>query len=99
MQAARTVLLEPWLVLFCLLGALAVFDGDRAGGRRLIWGGLAFGFAGAVKVVGHPAGAGGARASPPGGRGGARFAAGVAAGFPLPCCRSRCSPRGPSHPA
>src|SRR5260370_23124491 len=27
--AARTVLLEPWLVLFCLLGALAVFDPDR----------------------------------------------------------------------
>src|SRR5215468_6962037 len=51
LQAARTVLLEPWLVLFCLLGALAVFDGDRlAGGRRLVWGGLAFGFAGAVKV-------------------------------------------------
>lgn len=49
--AARTVLLEPWLVLGCLLGALAVFDGDRlAGGRRLLWGGLAFGFAGAVKV-------------------------------------------------
>jgi len=51
MVAALTVLLEAWLVLFCLLGALAVFDGDRlAGGRRLIWGGLAFGFAGAVKV-------------------------------------------------
>lgn len=49
--AARTVLLEPWLVLFCLLGALAVFDGDRfAGDRRLLLGGLAFGFAGAVKV-------------------------------------------------
>jgi hypothetical protein len=49
--ASLTVLLEPWLVLFCLLGALAVFDGDRlANGRRLIWGGLAFGFAGAVKV-------------------------------------------------
>ena len=49
--AARTVLLEPWLVLGCLLGALAVFDGDRlASGRRLLWGGLAFGFAGAVKV-------------------------------------------------
>jgi hypothetical protein len=49
--AARTVLLEPWLVLFCLLGALAVFDGDRfAGHRRLLLGGLAFGFAGAVKV-------------------------------------------------
>jgi alpha-1,2-mannosyltransferase len=50
-QAAHTVLLEPWLVLFCLLGALAVFDGDRlASNRRLVWGGLAFGFAGAVKV-------------------------------------------------
>ncbi len=51
-QAAHTVLLEPWLVLFCLLGALAVFDGDRLAGsrKRLIWGGLAFGFAGAVKV-------------------------------------------------
>jgi alpha-1,2-mannosyltransferase len=51
LAAGLTVLLEPWLVLFCLLGMLAVFDGDRlAGGRRLIWGGLAFGFAGAVKV-------------------------------------------------
>jgi hypothetical protein len=49
--AARTVLLEPWLVLFCLLGALAVCHGDRlAGHRRLFLGGLAFGFAGAVKV-------------------------------------------------
>jgi alpha-1,2-mannosyltransferase len=50
-QSAHTVLLEPWLVLFCLAGALAVFDGDRlAGGRRLLWGGVAFGFAGAIKV-------------------------------------------------
>src|SRR5262249_25129185 len=50
-MAARTVLLEPWLVLFCLLGALAVFDGDRvATGRRVLLGGAAFGFAGAVKV-------------------------------------------------
>jgi hypothetical protein len=85
LQAARTVLLEPWLVLFCLLGALAVFDRDRlVDGPRLIWGGLAFGFAGAVKVwailpvlvilalnVRRP-------------RGAARFAAGVAAGFLLP---------------
>jgi alpha-1,2-mannosyltransferase len=84
LQAARTVLLEPWLVLLCLLGALAVFDGDRLAGRwRLIWGGLAFGFAGAVKVwavlpvlvllvlmARRPRDAGG-------------FAAGVAAGFCL----------------
>jgi alpha-1,2-mannosyltransferase len=48
---ARTIFLEPWLALFCLAGALAVFDGDRlaGGGRRLFWGGVAFGFAGAVE--------------------------------------------------
>lgn len=50
--AARTVLLEPWLVLFCLLGALVLFDRDRiaSGTRRLLFGGAFFGFAGAVKV-------------------------------------------------
>jgi hypothetical protein len=49
--AAHTVLLEPWLVLFCLAGAVAVFDGDRlASTRRLAWAGVAFGFAGAVKT-------------------------------------------------
>jgi Glycosyltransferase family 87 len=49
--AAHTVLLEPWLVLFCLAGALAAFDGDRLAttARRLAWGGAAFGFAGAIK--------------------------------------------------
>jgi hypothetical protein len=49
---ARTVLVEPWLVLFCLAGALAVFDGDRPtdSRRRLLWGGVAFGFAGAVEA-------------------------------------------------
>ena len=51
-QAAHTVLVEPWLALFCLAGALAVFEGDRltASHRRLVWGGVAFGFAGAVEV-------------------------------------------------
>jgi hypothetical protein len=49
--AAHTVLVEPWLAFFCLLGAVAVFDRDRlADGRRLIWGGVAFGFAGAVEA-------------------------------------------------
>ena len=52
--AAHTVLVEPWLVLFCLAGALAVFDGDRltASSRRLAWGGVASGFAGAVEAWG-----------------------------------------------
>ena len=50
-QAAHTVLLEPWLVLFCLAGMLAVFDRDGlASTRRLVWGGVLFGFAGAIKV-------------------------------------------------
>jgi alpha-1,2-mannosyltransferase len=50
--ASHTVLVEPWLVFFCLLGAVAIFDGDRltASRRRLAWGGVAFGFGGAVEM-------------------------------------------------
>jgi hypothetical protein len=84
-SAAHTVLVEAWLVLFCLLGAVAVFDRDRlAGRRRLIWGGVAFGFAGAVEpwaivpvlVV--------IALCLPRVRRAAVFAAGVAAGFLVP---------------
>lgn len=48
---ARTIFIEPWVVLFCLAGALVVFDGDRlaGGGRRLLAGGMVFGFAGAIE--------------------------------------------------
>jgi len=48
---ARTVFIEPWTALFCLAGALVVFDGDRLAGRgrRLFWGGVVFGFAGAIE--------------------------------------------------
>jgi alpha-1,2-mannosyltransferase len=47
----RTLELEPYLVLFCLLGAILVFDGNELGSwRRVLFGGLAFGFAGAVKI-------------------------------------------------
>jgi len=84
--AAHTVLVEPWLVLFCLLGAVAVFDRDRltASRRRLAWGGLAFGFAGAIEgwaiipvlVV--------AAICLPWIRRTITFAAGVAAGFLVP---------------
>jgi Glycosyltransferase family 87 len=50
--AAHTILLEPWLVLACLAGAVLVFDRDQltASTRRLAWGGAAFGFAGAIKA-------------------------------------------------
>jgi hypothetical protein len=49
--SAHTVLLEPWLVLACLAGSVVVFDRDRlTDGSRLIWGGVVFGFAGAIKA-------------------------------------------------
>ena len=51
--AAHTLLLEPWLNLFCLVGAVLIFDGDRIAvtdTRRLAWGGVSFGFAAAVKL-------------------------------------------------
>jgi alpha-1,2-mannosyltransferase len=84
-QAAHTVLLEPWLTAFCLAGAVAVFDGDRlASGRRLAWGGVAFGIAGAVKVWAIIPVLVIAAACLPRPRQAARFAAGVAAGFLIP---------------
>ena len=50
--AAHTFLLEPWLNMFCLVGALLIFGGDRmtTDTRRLVWGGASFGFAAAVKI-------------------------------------------------
>jgi hypothetical protein len=50
--AAHTVLLEPWLTLFCLAGAIIVFEGDRlaVSTTRLVWGGVVFGAAGAIEA-------------------------------------------------
>src|SRR5580704_5592146 len=50
--AAHTLLLEPWLNLFCLIGALQIFEGDQISDkpRRLGWGGVLFGVAAAVKI-------------------------------------------------
>jgi hypothetical protein len=83
----HTIELEPVLVLFCLLGAATIFNGDRLGSRRaLLWGGVIFGIAGAVKVwaifpvviVGIICLAKDRRLVGP-------FALGVAAGFLGPC--------------
>jgi hypothetical protein len=84
--SARTVLLEPWLVLFCLAGAVAVFDGDRitASTRRLAWGGVAFGFAGAIKVWAIVPVLVIAALCLPQVKRAAVFAGGVAAGFLIP---------------
>src|SRR5499425_3265606 len=84
--SSRTVLLEPWLVLFCLAGAVAVFDRDRITGstKRLAWGGVAFGFGGAIKVWAIvPVLVIAALCLPPVRRA-AVFAGGVAAGFVIP---------------
>ena len=49
--ADQTVYLEPYLVLFCLLGVVLMFqDGTIAPPRRLFFAGLCFGFAAACKV-------------------------------------------------
>ena len=83
--AAHTVLLEPWLTVFCLAGGLAVLDGDRlATGRRLVAGGMAFGFAGAVEAWAILPVAVVVALSGRDVRRTARFLAGVAAGFAPP---------------
>jgi alpha-1,2-mannosyltransferase len=49
--ASSTLMLEPWLNLFCLISALAAFDGEMLAGRkRLLWAGVAVGFAGTIKI-------------------------------------------------
>jgi alpha-1,2-mannosyltransferase len=47
---AHTLILEPWMNLFCLAGVCLAFRRGRlASPRRLLWAGVAIGFAGAVK--------------------------------------------------
>jgi hypothetical protein len=50
-RSTHTLLLEPVLNTFCLLGAALVFRGERfrAGTRWMLLGGVAFGFAGSIK--------------------------------------------------
>jgi alpha-1,2-mannosyltransferase len=60
LNASQSLFLEPWLNLFCLLGAVLLFDGDYLAGRgdrhgahasaRPFWAGVCFGFAAAVKI-------------------------------------------------
>ena len=84
--AARTVLVEPWLTLFCLAAAVAVFDRDRitARRRRLVWGGVLFGFAGAIESWAIIPVAVAAALCLPWTRRALAFVAGVAAGFCVP---------------
>jgi alpha-1,2-mannosyltransferase len=97
LNASQSLFLEPWLNLFCLLGALVLFDGDRLAGQAggpgarvrgwqwPLWAGVCFGFASAVKIwAAVPALIAFAvclRAR----RGRLPFAGGFAAGIAVPC--------------
>jgi Glycosyltransferase family 87 len=50
--ADHTLLLEPYLVLACLVGTVAMFGSSGAlqNQRGVFWAGIAFGFAGAIKL-------------------------------------------------
>jgi hypothetical protein len=51
LTADKTLMLEPYLLLFCLLGVTVMFTGDEpAGRRRLLLAGLVFGFACTLKL-------------------------------------------------
>jgi alpha-1,2-mannosyltransferase len=96
LNASQSLFLEPWLNLFCLLGAVLLFDGDQIAGlgdsggrkwltRRALWAGVCFGFAAAVKIwAAAPALVAWAlclRAR----RGRLSFAGGFVAGLAVPC--------------
>ncbi len=96
---AHTLILEPWMNLFLLLGACLAFRrGHLASTQRLLWAGVAIGFAGAVKywaalpavallvlcVVTGPAAGRGAWHSALRVRRAACYAGGVLAGFLVP---------------
>jgi hypothetical protein len=49
-NADHTLMLEPYLVLFILIGSVLAFDRDEPSIRRLVCAGLCFGIAGAVKL-------------------------------------------------
>ena len=52
-STARTILVEPWLVMFCLPrgpGPCSTGTHLTSSRKRLLWGGVAFGFAGCVEV-------------------------------------------------
>lgn len=86
-DAAHTVMLEPFLALFCLIGTALVFDrGEFASTRRILLGGIAFGFGGAVKVWAiFPVLVVALLCLKQARRRLVPFAAGVTAGFVVPC--------------
>jgi alpha-1,2-mannosyltransferase len=50
--ASTALLLEPFLIFFCLLAVVAIFDGERltSSGWRIFWAGAALGFGADIKL-------------------------------------------------
>jgi len=86
LTADKTLMLEPYLLLFCLLGVAAMFTGDElAGRRRLLLAGLVFGFACTLKLWAVlPAAVAVACCLPRWRRDARPVVAGMAAGFLIP---------------
>ena len=90
LTASQSLFLEPWLILFCLLGALFLFEGDHlAGGRGAVRGpvlaGICFGFAAAVKIWALGPALVACLVCLRARRGALPFCGGWAAGLALPC--------------
>jgi hypothetical protein len=85
--ADQSLLLEPYLVCFCLLGVLALFSrGDLAGPRRVLLAGIALGFATSIKLWGVlPAVAALACCAPRWRRGLLPLVGGLLLGIVVPC--------------
>ena len=96
LSASQSLFLEPWLNLFCLLGAVLLFDGDRIRGlggsggpgrrtRGALWAGVCFGFAAAIKIWAAIPALVAWVLCLPARRGPGAFAGGFAAGIAVPC--------------
>jgi hypothetical protein len=96
LNASQSLFLEPWLNLFCLLGAVFLFDRDRVTGlpgsglpdgrsRRALWAGVCFGFAAAVKIWAAIPALVAWVVCLAARRGRVQFAGGFVAGFAVPC--------------
>ncbi len=83
--ADHSLTLEPYLVLFTLIGTVLVFGEDTDSSRTLLLGGIAFGFAGAVKTWAVLPAAAALLCLLPKRRRLRLVATGMALGFVLPC--------------
>ena len=88
--ASQSLFLEPWLILFCLLGALFLFEGDhladgRGAVRRPVLAGICFRFAAAVKIWALGPALVACLVCLRARRGALPFCGGWAAGLALPC--------------